>query len=464
MTCFRPCHWRLVRQCPAAKCTGSKLPVAQMGVCSVREKSVPPQSPLTPIRSSVTACINRSVDGSHKTPLRIIRFVLALAVTDRDFVREGRRLRGLPEVEDYVPAELSNPTKPLKLLMHRSEAIKFIQTQIEKGNALREQKIRSATGLERAREQKLEWTQSTTVVLSKMFESDWVIEEYNAWKGKILPEFADLDRFIEHFYDEMDQRIGKLQAIIKKVETEPDIVRRKDLSHANAQSHSASHAVTQGPSLAATPRNQQSVTLTALDQPVPAPTPSMTSGVVTPRTEPSPPHVPRTPTHAQPVSLSSMHHVSSQQTTSRVGVLIIHERDEDVERALSQFVRRLGFELMLINESTEGIKASIERLGQQTQIGFAMLLASAEDIAGAQSLDQPLSPAARRAAFDMGYCCGKLGPDRVCVLHISSAGLFHDENGVNYIPIDAAEGWQIQLAKQLKRSGLDVDLNKVLAG
>ncbi|HEV8292019.1 MAG TPA: TIR domain-containing protein, partial [Tepidisphaeraceae bacterium] len=425
----------------------------------------------------------------------------------------------------HVPAELSNQTKPIKLLMHRSEAIKFIQTQIEKGNALREQKIRSATGLERAREQKLEWTQSTTVVLSKIFESDWVIEEYNAWKGKILPEFADLDRFIEHFYDEMDQRIGKLQAIIKKVETEPDMVRRKDLSHANVQSHSASHAVTQGPSLAATPRTTAPVTLAALDQPVPAPAPSMSGGVVTPRNEPSPSHVSRASTHSQPishtqhpqrqqhtqptphtphtqhtqhtqhsqhsqhsqhtqhtpapiaqerpapqqvvshqpVSLSSMQHISSQQL-SRVGVLILHERDEDVERALSQFVRRLGFELMLITESTEGIKSSIERLGQQTQIGFAMLLASAEDIAGAQSLDQPLSPAARRAAFDMGYCCGKLGPDRVCVLHISSAGLFHDENGVNYIPIDAAEGWQIQLAKQLKRSGLDVDLNKVLAG
>ena len=163
----------------------------------------------------------------------------------------------------------------------------------------------------------------------------------------------------------------------------------------------------------------------------------------------------------QPVSLSSMQHVSSQQV-SRVGVLIIHERDEDVEKALSQFIRRLGFELLLITESTDGIKASIERLGQQTQIGFAMLLASAEDIAGAQALDQPLSPAARRSAFDMGFCCGKIGPDRVCVLHLSSAGLFHDENGVNYIPIDAAEGWQIQLAKQLKRSGLDVDMNKVV--
>ena len=405
------------------------------------------------------------------------------------------------EVEDHVAVELSNPTKPIKLLVHRSEAIKFVQTQVEKGNALREQKIRSATGLERAREQKLEWTQSTTVVLSKIFESDWVIEEYNAWKGKILPEFADLDRFIEHFYDEMDQRIGKLQAIIKKIETEPDIVRRKDLSHANVQSHSASHAVTQGPSHQTTPRTTPSVTLTALDQPVPAPAPSMSSPMVTPRNEPSQSHMSRASTHSQsisqnqhrpqtqhsqhsqhtptpaapaaqerqtpaavshqPVSLSSMNHISSQQT-SRVGVLIVHEHDEDVERALSQFIRRLGFELMLITESTDGIKASIERLGQQTQIGFAMLLASAEDIAGAQALDQPLSPAARRAAFDMGYCCGKLGPDRVCVLHISSAGLFHDENGVNYIPIDAAEGWQIQLAKQLKRSGLDVDMNKVV--
>jgi len=35
---------------------------------------------------------------------------------------------------------------------------------------------------------------------------------------------------------------------------------------------------------------------------------------------------------------------------SRVGVLIIHERDEDVEKALSQFIRRLGFELLLITE------------------------------------------------------------------------------------------------------------------
>src|SRR6266436_10094380 len=167
----------------------------------------------------------------------------------------GRAASGTkPEVEDHVSVELSNPTKAIKLLVHRSEGVKFLQTQIEKGNALREQKIRSATGLERAREQKLEWTQSTTVVLSKIFESDRLIEEYNAWKGTILPEFADLDRFIEHFYDEMDQRIGKLQAIIKKVETEPDVVRRKDLSHVNAQSHSASHAVTQGPSLAATPR------------------------------------------------------------------------------------------------------------------------------------------------------------------------------------------------------------------
>ncbi len=374
-----------------------------------------------------------------------------------------------------MPPEMINATtKPLKLLLHRSEAVKFLNGQIEKGNALREQKIRSATGLERAREQKLEWTQSTTVLLSKIFDSDSVIEEYNAWKGRILPEFADLDRFIEHFYDEMDQRIGKLQSILKRVESEPDIVRRKDLS--NTQSHSASHAVAQGPSMTATHRNSP-MSLTSLDQPVPAPAP--VSQPAAPRPAPAPISrstmngVSNTPAPVSqpqsqsgsmvshtPMSLTSVQHVSSQQV-SRVGVLILHERDEDVEKALSQFVRKLGFELLLITESTDGIKASIERLGQQTQIGFAMLLASSEDIAGAQSLDQPLSPAARRAAFDMGYCCGKLGPDRVCVLHISSAGLFHDENGVNYIPIDAAEGWQIQLAKQLKRSGLDVDLNKV---
>jgi len=433
-----------------------------------------------------------------------------------------------------VPTDLSQ-AKPLKLLVHRNEAVKLIQGQIEKGNALREQKIRSATGLERAREQKLEWTQATTVLLSKVFESDSVIEEYNAWKGKILPEFADLDRFIEHFYDEMDQRIGKLQTIKKHVETgvhqaEPDIVRRKDLSHAESQTHSASRAVADGPSHEAHHRQSQ-VTLSSLDRPVPAPTPSMTP-MSTPRPAPGSQQVSHHSSHNSPASHGTAHtrnhnapashaahnpvshapashnpvshapashghssHASSHghsasshsmshnshgstpvrseptpiqsysnssSPVSRVGLLIIHERDEDVEKALASFIRRLGFELLLINDNTEGIKAAIERIGHQTQIGFAMLLASAEDIAGAQAMDQPLSPAARRTAFDMGFCCGKLGPDRVCVLHLSNAGLFHDENGVNYIPIDAAEGWQIQLAKQLKRSGLDVDLNKVL--
>src|SRR4051812_37930612 len=216
-----------------------------------------------------------------------------------------------------VPVELSNPTKPLKLLVGRAEGIKSIQAQVEKGNALREQKIRSATGLERAREQKLEWTQSTTVVLSKMFESDWVIEEYNAWKGKILPEFADLDRFIEHFYDEMDQRIGKLQAIIKKIETEPDVVRRKDLSHVNAQSHSASHAVTQGPSHVATAPRQSPVTMAALAQPVPPAGPSHSSGgLVTPRIEPSQQHLSRSSTHGSPISQSQ--HTQHRQHNTHV--------------------------------------------------------------------------------------------------------------------------------------------------
>jgi len=79
----------------------------------------------------------------------------------------------------------------------------------------RSRRFRSATGLERAREQKLEWTQSTTWVLSKVF-GERLGDRGNTTPGEgkeFCCEFADLDRFIEHFYDEMDQRIGKLQAI-----------------------------------------------------------------------------------------------------------------------------------------------------------------------------------------------------------------------------------------------------------
>ncbi|MDX8425306.1 nucleotide-binding protein, partial [Vibrio parahaemolyticus] len=38
----------------------------------------------------------------------------------------------------------------------------------------------------------------------------------------------------------------------------------------------------------------------------------------------------------------------------------------------------------------------------------------------------------------------------------------NDISGVVYAPIDQSDAWQLQLAKELKKSGYDVDMNRLL--
>jgi predicted nucleotide-binding protein len=302
-----------------------------------------------------------------------------------------------------MPTDLQTaPASSEKLLLPRNQTIQLLSLQMEKGKSIRSMKIRSAAALERGRDQKLEWIQITTALLLKVFHSDTVAEDFNTWQGKVLPEYADLRLFIEHFFDEMEQRLRKLQAILQRVEAEPDVIPRlaeEELKPTGEQSGDAA-AAAGGKAMAA-------------------------------------------------------------QFTPRSGVLIVHDRDEVVTKAISQFIRRLGFELLLVYEQPDGAREALENFSQHPQISFAMLLISVAGIA-ATSPEQRIAPAFRQAAFELGYCSGKLGPGKVCVLFTDGPEeVFQDEFGIQYIPVDSADGWQLQLAKHLKRAHIELDLNRV---
>src|SRR5688572_16312575 len=97
-----------------------------------------------------------------------------------------------------MTTELLNPpadqksAEAVKLVVRRDEAAKSLKALLERGVALRHQRIRSAPELEKARESKGEWTKLVTTMLNQMFDSEAVSLEFNAWSGKILPEFAGL--------------------------------------------------------------------------------------------------------------------------------------------------------------------------------------------------------------------------------------------------------------------------------
>ena len=112
------------------------------------------------------------------------------------------------------PAAVANA----KLVVPRNEALRVIKAQIERGLEIKRAKIRYVPELERAREAKGQWTNDVMRMLKGMYNTGAVADECQAWHGKVLPEYADLNLFIEHFYDEMDQRLRKLHTVWKRIQ------------------------------------------------------------------------------------------------------------------------------------------------------------------------------------------------------------------------------------------------------
>ena len=70
--------------------------------------------------------------------------------------------------------------------------------------------------------------------------------------------------------------------------------------------------------------------------------------------------------------------------------------------------------------------------------------------------------ARQNVIFELGYFIGKLGRNRVCALHEEGVDIPFDYTGVLYIPMDPSGGWKILLAREIKQTGIEIDLNKAL--
>jgi predicted nucleotide-binding protein len=140
-------------------------------------------------------------------------------------------------------------------------------------------------------------------------------------------------------------------------------------------------------------------------------------------------------------------------------LLIIHGEATPAVDRVSDFVSRLDFDPIRVESAAGDNGAAIESLEQHPNAAFAVIVLDAHTAASARpgaggTVDS-------RLVFQLGYCVGKLGLRRICVLIPDSGGAFCDQHGVLFVPLDGADGWQLQVARQLKRSGIEIDLNRM---
>ena len=139
-----------------------------------------------------------------------------------------------------------------------------------------------------------------------------------------------------------------------------------------------------------------------------------------------------------------------------------------MKESVARIIERLGLHPIILHEQPNRGRTIIEKFTDYSNVGFAVILLSPDDL-GYENNKMPILPkprARQNVILEMGFFLGKLGRERVFVLYPDNAGLElpSDYSGVLYTKYDAAGHWQLELVQELKAVGYDVDANKLVRG
>jgi len=144
-------------------------------------------------------------------------------------------------------------------------------------------------------------------------------------------------------------------------------------------------------------------------------------------------------------------------------VFIVHGHDGSAQNKAARFVEKLGFEAIILHEKASSGRTIIEKIEHYSDVGFAIVLYTPDDVGNVKSQAENLNVRARQnVVFEHGYLIGRLGRQNVSALVDGKLELPNDISGVVYINLDEGSAWQLQLAKEMKQSGYDIDMNKLI--
>ena len=142
-------------------------------------------------------------------------------------------------------------------------------------------------------------------------------------------------------------------------------------------------------------------------------------------------------------------------------IFIVHGRDNETKETVARFLEHLGLKPIILHERPNQGRTIIEKFEQHAQVGFAIALLTPDDVGGLNKNGDNLRPRARQnVIFEFGYFIGRLSRNRVCALTKGDVEIPSDYDGVVYIPLDDSGGWKMNLFKELKNAGIDVDANR----
>lgn len=154
---------------------------------------------------------------------------------------------------------------------------------------------------------------------------------------------------------------------------------------------------------------------------------------------------------------------SNRKPPGKGEIFIVHGHDELAKQNVARFISNLALKPIILHEQPSGGKTIIEKLEAHIYVDFAVVILTPDD-EGYPAGDEAKKKgrARQNVILELGLFLGALGRNRVCALHKGDVEIPSDYQGVIFIPMDDAGAWTMLLAREIKKAGINVDMNKII--
>lgn len=146
-------------------------------------------------------------------------------------------------------------------------------------------------------------------------------------------------------------------------------------------------------------------------------------------------------------------------------IFIVHGHDEAMKESVARVIERLELKPIILHDQANMGKTIIEKFEKHSEnVACAVVLLSPDDIGYKVGQLPELAKlrARQNVILELGYFIGRLGREKVFVLVKNPDEIEIPSDILSFVYIEYGNGWQMQLGKEMKECGLDIDMNKLI--
>lgn len=146
----------------------------------------------------------------------------------------------------------------------------------------------------------------------------------------------------------------------------------------------------------------------------------------------------------------------SQEISDKI--FIVHGHNEEMKQSSARFLEKIDLKPIILHEQPNKGRTIIEKFSDYSDVSFAIILISADDIAYAKNdkIENANFRARQNVILELGFFLGKIGRENVVVIYEDGEKIEipSDYQGVLYVPHDKKRKLETCISKRIKSNWL----------